>query len=71
MANSRANLPGDQSQIKELADKCARLALLGQFIATFEDPEMRIDLIRLLRSVNIVSEYSAELLLDNYVAGCD
>lgn len=52
--------------VPEIIDRARRLSLLAEFIATFPDNGARFHLVKLLLNGGIITEHSADLLIENF-----
>lgn len=57
------------NRVLELSHKAQRIAAFGQILATFDDPKERVNIVRALVDGFIISEFAAEILLDEYAPG--
>lgn len=54
--------------VSELAKRAKRIAAVGQIVETYDSPLERFQVIRSLADHNIISQFAAEILSDEYVS---
>jgi hypothetical protein len=55
--------------VLELSKRAKRIAAIGQIVETFDTPSERISLVQALVDAHIISEFAADILLDEYAPG--